>query len=213
MNRPSILLEDLLDALMLEESEPSYAALMRWSERYPEHGKALAEFFATWGVQAEMPQQIEVDEDRLANIAVSHALDIMHRRDEAAKGVPKDSARTTQPRLLAYARAAGISDEQLAAHAGLDTMIIEKLDLRRLTSIPQMCFARLATVLSIVPDRIQEMATGPPLVAASVRHKARRKPTLTTEDFATAIRNSSLPDDAKRFWLDTIAAEEEGAKE
>lgn len=211
MTRANVLLEDILDALMLEESEPSYAALTRWSERYPEHREAFAEFFATWAVQAELPQETAVDESRLANLAVSHALDIVHRRGEAAKCAPKLSS--ARPRLIAAARAAGISEEQLAARTGLDGTIVEKLDLRRVTGIPRLCFERLATVLSTAIDRIQEMATGPPLVAAGARYKAKRKPAPATEDFADAIRNSSLTDEAKYFWLDAVAAERKSGKE
>lgn len=81
-------LEDVLDALMLEEPDPSYNALLRWSERYPEHRSALTSFFATWATQAELPQEPVGDEERLANLGVSHALDILHRRDEAVMRPP-----------------------------------------------------------------------------------------------------------------------------
>lgn len=208
MTRPHLLLEDILDAVMIEESEPSYVALTRWSERYPEHREALAEFFATWAVQAELPQEAGINEERLANLAVSHALDIVHRRGEAVKSVPMSNSAT--PRLSAIAHSAGISEEQLAARAGLDSAIIQKLDLRRITGIPRICFERLATELGTLADQIQEMATGPPLIAAGVRHKARRKPSPVTEDFADAIRNSSLSDKGKRFWLEAAATERKG---
>ena len=210
MTAANFLIEDILDALMLEEHEPSYTALTRWSERYPEHREALAEFFATWAVQAELPQETVVDEERLANLAVSRALDIVHRRDEEAKRTSKVTAR---PRLIAAAHAASISEEQLAALAGLDSTIVEKLDLRRIDRVPQLCLEWLATALSTSADQIQEMATGPPLVAAGTRYKAKGKPTPATEDFAVAIRNSSLSDEAKHFWLEVVAAERKSGKE
>lgn len=199
-------IEDILDALLLEEAEPSYEALMRWSKRYPEHSEAFANFFATWAVQAELPQEIAVDEERLASIAVSHALDILHRRYKVVTRTSKTS--TSRTRLIAAASAAGLSEEQLAASVQLDATIIEKLDLRRITtSIPRLCFEWLASVLGTVADRIEEMTTGPPLVDASVRYKARRKPVAVTEDFADAISNSSLSDETKRFWLEAVEAE------
>ncbi len=211
MTRANVFLEDLLDAIVLEEPTPSYAALTRWSERYPEHREALGEFFATWAVQAELPQETAVDEERLANLAVSHALDLVHRQGEAARRTLKAS--NARPRLIAAARAVGISEEQLAARTGLEATIIEKLDLRRITGVPSMCFERLATVLCTVADRIQEMATGPPLFAAGVRYKAKKKPVPATEDFIDAVRNSALPDEVKRFWLEAVAAERESRKE
>jgi len=80
MTSSNVLFEDVLDALMLEESKPSYAALLRWSERYPQYREALAEFFATWAIQAEQPQQVALDEERLADKGVSHALEILRRQ-------------------------------------------------------------------------------------------------------------------------------------
>src|SRR6266850_584443 len=53
--------EDVLDALMLEEPTPSYATLLRWSERYPQYREALAQFFATWAIQADQPQQVALE--------------------------------------------------------------------------------------------------------------------------------------------------------
>src|SRR5438093_13676535 len=119
-----ILLEDILDAVLVEEPEPSYAALARWCERYPEHREDLTEFFATWAVQAELPQDRAVDEERLANLSVSHALNILHERDAATKRAPESS-----PRLIAAGRAAGMSEEELADRADLNDIIIRKLDL------------------------------------------------------------------------------------
>jgi DNA helicase II / ATP-dependent DNA helicase PcrA len=209
MTRPAILLEDVLDALMLEEPEPSYEALTRWSERYPEYREALADFFAAWAVQAEMPQEITVDEDRLASLAVSHALDIVHRREEAARHTP--TVADPGLRLIAAARAAGISEEELARRVGLDDTIIAKLDLRRIVDIPRLCFERLATVLSTAVGRIRPMVTGAALPAAGVRYKAKRTPMPVTEDFITAVRASSLSEETQRFWLEAVAAERTGS--
>jgi hypothetical protein len=207
MTRSRILLEEILDSLVVEESQPTYAALCRWSDRYPEHREALADFFAAWAVQAELPQEIEVDEDRLANLAVSHALDIVHRHEEEGR-------RTATPvrarlRLLAAARAAGFSEEELARRSGLDDTLIAKLDLRRLVGVPRLCFERLAMALHVVVDQVTAMVTGPPLAAAGVRHKSKRRPSPVTEDFVDAVRNSTLPDKAKESWLRAVAAERE----
>lgn len=197
-----ILLEDILDAVVVEEPEPSYAALTRWCERYPEHRKDLTEFFATWAVQAELPEDRAIDEDRLANLSVSHALNILHERDAAVK-----RASDSSPRLITAGRAAGISEEDLADRAELDAIIIRKLDLRRLTGVPNACVERLAGALGVASAQILKMITGPPLVSAGTRYKAKRRPVPSTEDFADAIRTSALPEDRKLFWLGVVASE------
>ncbi len=212
MTTQDVLFEDLLDALMLEESEPSYAALARWSARYPEHREALAAFFATWAVQVELPQETVVDEEQLANLAVRKALNIVYRQDGEARQAPDVKSNRTSLRLIAAARAAGTSVGQLAASAGLDQTIIQKLDLRRLTKIPSLCYERIASALSTTPARVQQMVSGQPILAAGVRHKTTRRPILTTEDFGVAIRNSSLSEEAKRFWLESDGAELENGE-
>ena len=41
-------LQDVLDALMLAESEPSHEALLRWIRRYPKFSKELEDYFVAW---------------------------------------------------------------------------------------------------------------------------------------------------------------------
>jgi hypothetical protein len=200
MTRGNLALDELLDLIVLEEAEPSYVALVRWAERYPEHADAITEFFASWAVQAELPLITSVDQERLANLGVSHALNILHRRRTAP------SPSQSRPRLISTARALGISEDQLAERVLLDTSVLLKLDLRRLARVPRTCLEQLADALSTVPDQIAEMTSGPPL-ASGARYKATHKPVPTMEDFADAIRTSSLPDEAKRYWLDIAEAD------
>lgn len=81
MNGPQISIEELLDTILFEESAPTYEALLKWCERYPAYRDELAKFFATWGVQENISQDVEIDEDRLANLAVSHALNLVEGRE------------------------------------------------------------------------------------------------------------------------------------
>jgi len=75
-------LEDVLDELMIEEPEPSDEALARWSERYPQYRHDLAEFFATWRVQRDMPEQAEpeIDEEWLVQQGVNYAMEILRKQ-------------------------------------------------------------------------------------------------------------------------------------
>jgi hypothetical protein len=86
--------EDVLDELMLEEPKPTYEALVRWCGRYPEYRNELEQFFATWGVQSELPQQVEIDEERLVEKGVNHAMEILRRQGRL---IPKDSIEPLQP--------------------------------------------------------------------------------------------------------------------
>src|SRR5437762_11818138 len=72
--------EDIVDELMLEEETPGDTALGRWCERYPQHRKALEEFFAVWAVQAELPQRTRIDDKRLAARRGSYAKAILERQ-------------------------------------------------------------------------------------------------------------------------------------
>ena len=85
--------EDVLDRLMLDEPKPSYDALLRWQQRYPQYREQLADFFATWGIQsfhAERPPKVRIDEERLLQKGVEHAMEILRRqgRITPTAGVP-----------------------------------------------------------------------------------------------------------------------------
>ena len=75
MNTQQVDFDYILDSLMLEESEPSYGALTRWIEQYPQYKEELSEYFAQWAIQSERLDETEIDNERLSNLAVSHALD------------------------------------------------------------------------------------------------------------------------------------------
>jgi DNA-binding PadR family transcriptional regulator len=97
MTNSNVLWEDVLDALMLEEPKPSYEALVRWTERYPQYREALTEFFATWSMQAvwaDLPEQVEIDEDAIVEKGVSHALEIARRQ---GKVVSRDKLESLSP--------------------------------------------------------------------------------------------------------------------
>ena len=81
MTNSNVLWEDVLDALMLEENEPSHEALLRWSERYPQYRQALKEFFATWAIQKYRPDsEPAIDEESIVEEGVNHVMDTLHRQ-------------------------------------------------------------------------------------------------------------------------------------
>ena len=75
-------LDDVLDELMLEEPEPTDEALARWSARYPHYRHDLAEFFATWREQRDLPEEAEplINEERLVQQGVNYAMEILRKQ-------------------------------------------------------------------------------------------------------------------------------------
>ncbi len=203
-SEPHMSLEELLDTIMLEESEPNYAALAKWSQRYPEHRDALASYFATWAVQKEPRKAVAIDEDRVSQLVVSHALNLLHRQGSAQTA---SAATVALPRLHVVIASCGFTEEDIAARCCLDESIMAKLDRRliRVTSIPRVCFERLGAALNRGVDMIQAMLAGPPIPAGS--YKALNRPALKVENFLDAVRTSDLSDALKSEWTKIVQAE------
>jgi hypothetical protein len=116
-------------------------------------------------------------------------------------------------RLSTAAELAGLSDAELAAKCDLDEGLVAELDRRlvQLTTIPFALLARLAEALGRGVDEIRAMLDGPPIAVvprntssafggAGYAPEDVNRP--AQQDFAGAVRASSLPEDAKRRWLD-----------
>jgi len=81
MTTNNVSLDDVLDALMLEEREPSHAALVRWCKLYPKYRDDLTRYFATWSMQrleAEAAGPVALDE-KLAARTVDYVMDLAKR--------------------------------------------------------------------------------------------------------------------------------------
>lgn len=206
MTQPKIHLENVLNAVVLEEPTPNYDALMRWCKRYPQYQEALTSFFATWAIQMELAVDTPVDESRLANLGVSRALNLLDQ--QAKQPLKKSPTERKATRLLIECKAAGVSREELARRTGLDVSIIDKLDLRRLMNVPTTCADRIAEVLRQRTEFVQPLITGPPVVERGVRYKSAKRPAANVEDFASAVRSSSLTRSQQEFWLRAAGKEE-----
>jgi hypothetical protein len=92
MTESSPAFNEILRALRAEESEPTYRALSRWQEQYPEYRDDLEDYFANWATATfhdlglEDPNvELHPNQRWLADFGVEYAMQIM-RRQEA--GVP-----------------------------------------------------------------------------------------------------------------------------
>lgn len=195
-NKP-VTLDDVLETIMVEEEEPSFAAMNRWIARYPQYRADLVSFFTTWAIQAVEPSDTPpIDSDALASRGVSYALSLLHEQDQSRSQT-----------LLERARSSHVSESQLAAKTNLDDSLLQKLDRRLLKRIPRECVRRLAVALNESLEYIAQLITGPPQFGYS-RHKAEKKPVREQEDFLVALKHSSLSDEAKREWVKILSAEE-----
>jgi hypothetical protein len=203
MNTQPFDLDDVLDSLMVEESKPSYTVLTRWIAKYPQFSKELADFFAVWAMQAERSDEVEIDSERLSNLAVSHAMELLHRRATEQKSAAKSGS----ARLFTAIATVGKTLQSAAAELELDSELLKKLDLRRLTDLPSRLCEAASEQLSMSAEAFRSMVVGQPVINASAHHKAKGKLSLTTETFAHAVEHSSLSDDKKAYWASIIAAE------
>jgi hypothetical protein len=196
--------EEVLDRLLLDEPEPSYAALTRWADRYPHFSEALARFFIVWAKQADGEEEKVPSEDSLAQRGVSYALNLLHRQAEERKTASPTA--TAKFRLFHVAQSAGVSQEDLARRARLDHSVLSKFDQRRIREpIPRLCGEWLSASVNLPLGVVRALLTAEPVLAPASRHKSKSKPKATMETFEHAIRSSSLPAEDRQFWFEVIS--------
>jgi hypothetical protein len=84
--------DDVLDMLFREEQAPSDEALARWSERYPQYRRDLAEFFEIWAMQEKSTEpEPDTDEDWIVEQSVKHAMAILEGQGRLAPVQPVPS--------------------------------------------------------------------------------------------------------------------------
>lgn len=141
-------------------------------------------------------------EKHLVDRAMSHILNVAYSRDvetqeQAASDDPVDS-------LTQDAQRAGMKPLQLARACGLDLGVLSKLSNRQIQpwTIPAELIRILAKHLHKTAAAIKAYFAGPPLAATGKAFLSRGKPTSTgQQDFADAVRASSLSDEEKARWL------------
>lgn len=198
---PPLSFDEILDIIMMEEEEPSYAALCKWTEAYLEHSEALADFFVTWSDQEEQAEDPRLEtrakESLFASRAVSHALNLLHQEQ-----IPEQSL-AIERSLSDAVKAAGMTPSEFAKKIHLDEIVIVKLDKKRIPfeTLPQLLFERVHRVLRLSLDQVQEHLRGPPrLMSATGRMRSKTKAARGTESFLEAIEKSSLDEREKNEW-------------
>jgi DNA-binding PadR family transcriptional regulator len=91
MTGTPISLEDVLDAITIEEAKPSDAALARWAKHYPQYADELARYFAIWSLQdllEKLPDPVAVNEESLVKRGVNFAFDLVNRQGRLGPDIP-----------------------------------------------------------------------------------------------------------------------------
>jgi hypothetical protein len=94
MTNQTLTLEDVFNQLVLEEAAPNKATMVKWQRRYPQYSRELADFCFTWAVQklrAKAPNQVVVDEDKIAVKGVALALETMRQQGRIVEKSPVES--------------------------------------------------------------------------------------------------------------------------
>lgn len=95
--------QDVIDEVMLEETKPTYQALVRWQKLYPAWRDSLAEFFATWAIQNTQPPEAaeEIDEEAIIEATVQYAMDKLARQGRLIPENPPQPLRPLDRMVLA----------------------------------------------------------------------------------------------------------------
>lgn len=206
--------DDVILDLVIEGVTPTHENLAAAVAAYPQHRDALVDFFAGLGVQLALesePLSNGCARERFASIGLSHVLELHHRRMLGAAADGGTQVAPVSDRLSHLARTRGMGMSDLAARVGVDDSVVMKLDLRRITGPrPMEIFRRLGAELEIPPAHVIASTTGQAIPSSRGNlRKARGAIQVATESFEQAIRQSSLPEEAKTFWLGLLANKEE----
>lgn len=202
-------IEEILDTIILKEAKPTHEALERWVALYPQHKAELAEFFATWAEQAVIPDETVIDEEKISNRLVSHALNLVYQQTAAAPVAVVDTEVTRLSKAIVQR---GISEEEFADRCRLDRRLVAKLDRRliRPSSIPALLVRLVAGVLQLRNAIVERLFAAEPIPLHS--YKSKKQPELKTEDFLDAVQASDLSPDVKAEWARAVESERRGTK-
>ena len=83
MTQEKITFDDLMIQVLMEEDRPTPEALKRWTERFPQFRKELAENFEAWRQLEELSNtgpELEIDEEQIVAKTVAYALEELRRQ-------------------------------------------------------------------------------------------------------------------------------------
>ncbi len=195
--------EDVLDAFMAAEPEPSGAVLREWIRRYPRYERELTDFAFGWILTENLPPDPtseEPEEEALARRgrAIIEALLPEKEQGRAEEG------RQPLAGLLAEGKTLGLSMHQLAEITGLSPALVAKLDQRlvRFVTVPREVVGDLARAIKQTADEVSGYLRREPVLPPGLEYKADEAPSLPEQqDFFDAVRQDRGLDEERRRRL------------
>jgi len=206
-------LDDVLNEFVAGHERPTAEALEAWVRRYPQFRNELIDFAAAWAEQILLPAAPELttdEEERIVDRAMSHALNVSFSRDEQAQSHQTNGKAIKS--LTAEAKKAGLSAPEFAKACGLDLVLITKLNNRQIrpSTIPPRLISHVARLLGRTIEAVMEYLGRAPQPLAGRSFLALEKPKgAEQENFADAVRASSLGEAEKARWLGEADEREE----
>ena len=202
-NRSRATLDDVLTAFVAENEEPTAANLQTWVERYPQYRRELVDFAAAWAEQLLLPPAPEMEpetEKVLIDRAMSYVHTVAYERDTQTQSLAESGKAVHS--LTEEARRAGLKPQDLANALGLDLSLVSKLNNRQITEVPALLVSLFGQLLQKPTAAIEAYFDQPPQAAVDTAFLAHGKPaSLAQQNFADAVRASSLSVEEKARWL------------
>lgn len=199
--QPSV--EDILDAYLSENPNPSKETLKKWIQAYPQFEQELTDLTVASSVSNSLPPQGDAQKSKseqfvLYGMSVLH--DLLHQIDDQ---VDQDGESAIAG-IVAEGLSLGYKSRDLAELIEVTPTILAKFD-RRLfifRSIPILIIQRLAMALQKPYTVISAYLEGVQTSAIGARHRSEQLPTLQEqEDFFEAVRNDPMLGEAQRQKL------------
>ncbi len=194
-------LDDVLQQLIASGAAPTAEHVREWIKRYPQFSREIIAVATTWIEVDNAPpgDPIEAsDIDRVVNRTMSRIQSLLFEEEVAAK--------TAEIRdFVAVIKAAGHDLDSFERAIDVDRSILTCLIERLIqpTTIPGRLITRMAEILRLSIDAVQNYLAGPPKSQAA--HRAKQKPVIQQVSFAEAVRGSTLPEQDKMRWLAEIS--------
>lgn len=201
MTNPNQLsLEDVLDRLLDEYESPSRHAVAHYSSLYPQYRLQLIEFAAIWAEQKHLADASPLSDEQETRVAQRAQSFIQNALYDSSQRHAEAVIQSAPVSLAKMAKDTGQTTHEVARLAGLDEILMSKLNARRIRveSVPERLKSRLADILQVTVEQIRASLAFYEGYKPGFAFRAMAKPvTPEPEDFASAVMSSTLTDEEK----------------
>lgn len=197
-------LEEVLDMLLDEFETPSRQAIAHFSKLYPDYRQGLMEFAAVWAEEIRLPEAPPLSKEQEERVATRAQSFLQNALFNSAKKSADPARQVATASLAQLAESSGQTPHDVARLAGLDTILMSKLNGRRIRvdSVPSRVAARLAEILRVRTDQVLASLTPYEGHRPGFAFLATSRPVpAPPEDFTTAVLSSTLTDEEKNQLL------------